>query len=125
MAPDFITPELQTRRTWRWCWIPCRRALLYALTVISSMRTANHGIMRTRGCGHALAAVSSTRNTDLAPCFTVSTSSAALFNFIPDLNNVELDGQTLVLPPHVLKMLDEKHERELAAGKDDTKSSVR
>jgi hypothetical protein len=25
--------------------------------------------------------------------------------FIPDLNNVVIDGNTLVLPPHVLKML--------------------
>jgi hypothetical protein len=37
------------------------------LAVISSMRTAKHGIVRTHGDGHALAAVSSTRNTDSAP----------------------------------------------------------
>jgi hypothetical protein len=38
--------------------------------------------------------------------------------YIPDLDNVVMDGNTLVLPPHVLKMLDEKRERErkLAAG---------
>jgi len=62
-----------SRRTRRWCQIPCRWALLYALAVISSMRTAKHGIVPTRGCGHALPAVSSTWNTDSAPCFTAST----------------------------------------------------
>jgi hypothetical protein len=45
--------------------------------------------------------------------------------FIPDLDNVVMDGNTLVLPPHVLKMIDEKCERELAAKKDDAKASVR
>ncbi|CAN6209313.1 unnamed protein product [Urochloa humidicola] len=36
--------------------------------------------------------------------------------FIPDLDNVVMDGNTLLIPPHVIKMLDEK--RELAAGTD-------
>jgi hypothetical protein len=38
--------------------------------------------------------------------------------FIPDLDNVVMDGNMLVLPPHVLKMIDEKRKLELAAKKD-------
>jgi hypothetical protein len=45
--------------------------------------------------------------------------------FIPNLDNVVFDGNTLVLPPHVLKMIDEKRERELATKKDHAKASVR
>jgi hypothetical protein len=45
--------------------------------------------------------------------------------FILDLDNVVMDGNTLVVPPDMLKMLDEKLECELAAGKDDAKASVR
>ena len=38
--------------------------------------------------------------------------------FIPDLDNVVMDGNNLLLlPPHVLNMLYEKRERELAAVK--------
>ncbi|PVH66285.1 hypothetical protein PAHAL_1G195100 [Panicum hallii] len=44
---------------------------------------------------------------------------------IPDLDNVVMHGNTLMLPAHVLKMLDEKRERELAAGKDHAKAPVR
>jgi len=36
------------------------------------MRTAKHGIVRTRGYSHALVVVSSTRNTNGMPCFTAS-----------------------------------------------------
>ena len=32
--------------------------------------------------------------------------------FIPDVDNLVMNGNALVLPPHVLKMLDEKHERD-------------
>nr|XP_034572900.1 uncharacterized protein LOC117837393 [Setaria viridis] len=42
--------------------------------------------------------------------------------FIPDLDNVVMDGDTIVLPAHELKMLDEKRECELAAGKDDARA---
>ncbi len=45
--------------------------------------------------------------------------------FIPDLENVVMHGNSIELPTHVLKMLDEKREHELAAGKDDTKATVR
>jgi hypothetical protein len=45
--------------------------------------------------------------------------------FIPDLDNVMMDGNTLVLPPHMLKMIDKKRERELAAKKDHAKASIR
>ncbi|PUZ52556.1 hypothetical protein GQ55_6G280200 [Panicum hallii var. hallii] len=44
---------------------------------------------------------------------------------IPDLDNVVTHGNTVMLPAHVLKMLDKKRERELAAGKDHTKALVR
>jgi hypothetical protein len=36
---------------------------------------------------------------------------------IPDLDNIVMHGNTPMLPAHVLKMLNEKRERELAAGK--------
>jgi len=45
--------------------------------------------------------------------------------FIPDLDNVVMDGNTLMIPPQVLKMLDEKRERELTAVKEQAKASVR
>ncbi|XP_025820085.1 uncharacterized protein LOC112896358 [Panicum hallii] len=41
---------------------------------------------------------------------------------IPDLDNVMMHGNTVMLPAHMLKMLDKKHERELAARKDHTKA---
>ncbi|PUZ56979.1 hypothetical protein GQ55_5G391700 [Panicum hallii var. hallii] len=44
---------------------------------------------------------------------------------IPDLDNVVMHGNTLMLPAHMLKMLDEKRERELAAGKNHAKAPVR
>lgn len=45
--------------------------------------------------------------------------------FIPDLNNVVMHGNSIELPAHVLKMLDEKHKCELAAEKDDAQGMVR
>jgi len=36
-----------------------------------------------------------------------------------------MDGNTIMIPPQVLKMLDEKRERELAAVKEQAKASVR
>jgi hypothetical protein len=44
---------------------------------------------------------------------------------ISDLDNVVMHGNALMLPAHVLKMLDEKSERELAVGKDHAKAPVR
>ena len=41
--------------------------------------------------------------------------------FIPDPNNVVMHGNSIEVPAHVIKMLDEK----LAAAKDDAKASVR
>jgi hypothetical protein len=38
------------------------------------------------------------------------------FVFIPDLDELDMDGRSIKLPPRVLKMLDEKRMRELAAG---------
>ena len=40
--------------------------------------------------------------------------------FIPDLDELVMEGNGIVLPPHVVKKLDE-----LAARKDDNKASVR
>ncbi|CAN6213478.1 unnamed protein product [Urochloa humidicola] len=42
--------------------------------------------------------------------------------FIPDVDNVVMDGETIILPAHVLKLLDEKCERDQAAAKEDTKA---
>ncbi|CAN6166568.1 unnamed protein product [Urochloa humidicola] len=44
---------------------------------------------------------------------------------IPDVDNVVMDGATILLPAHVLKMLDEKRERDQAAAKEDAKALVR
>jgi hypothetical protein len=53
---------------------------LFALAVISSMRTAKRGIVHTRVSSHALAVVSCTWNTCSSPCFTALTSSIARFS---------------------------------------------
>ena len=45
--------------------------------------------------------------------------------FIPDPNNIVMHGDSVVIPPHVLKMLDDKLERERSARKDDNCASVR
>ena len=45
--------------------------------------------------------------------------------FIPDLDNVVMHGDSVKFDPQVLKMLDEKQQRELAAGKDDDTATVR
>jgi hypothetical protein len=50
---------------------------LEAEKVISSMRTAKHGTMRTHGSIHALAAVSSTRTTPSTPCSAASRWTAS------------------------------------------------
>ncbi|CAN6373055.1 unnamed protein product [Urochloa humidicola] len=46
---------------------------------------------------------------------------------IPDVDNVVMDGETIMLPAHVLEMLDEKRERDRAqaAAKEDAKALVR
>jgi len=45
--------------------------------------------------------------------------------FIPDLDKVVMHGNSIKFDPQVLKMLDEKCERELAARKDDGTTTVR
>jgi len=45
--------------------------------------------------------------------------------FIPDLDKVVMHGNNIKFDPQVLKMLDEKCERELAARKDDGTATVR
>jgi len=45
--------------------------------------------------------------------------------FIPDLDNVVMHGDSVKFDPHVLKMLDVKQQRELAAGKDDDTATIR
>jgi len=45
--------------------------------------------------------------------------------FIPDLDKVVMHGNSIKFDPQVLKMLDEKCERELAARKDDGTATVR
>jgi len=45
--------------------------------------------------------------------------------FIPDLDNVVMHGDSVKFDPQVLKMLDEKQQCELTAGKDDDTSTVR
>ncbi|CAN6333338.1 unnamed protein product [Urochloa humidicola] len=44
---------------------------------------------------------------------------------IPDVDNVVMDGDTIILPAHVLKMLDEKRERAQDEVKEDAKAEVR
>ncbi|KAG2578727.1 hypothetical protein PVAP13_6NG115218 [Panicum virgatum] len=45
--------------------------------------------------------------------------------FIPDLDNVVMHGDSVKFDPQVLKMLDEKQQCELTAGKDDDTATVR
>jgi len=44
--------------------------------------------------------------------------------FIPDLDKVVMHGNTIKFDVHVLKMLNEKCECEIAAGKEGAKASV-
>jgi hypothetical protein len=78
------------------------------------MRTAKHGTVRTHGSGHALTAILFTRNR-----LTTMLDGFDKFDcliFIPDLDELDMDGKTIVLSPQVLKMLDKMCMRELVAG---------